>query len=596
MKRTIVLESNGERLLEALWRCGIAIEGLCGGMGRCGKCRVRIIEYKGVMSKISSNELKLLNKRDLEKGYRLACMTWIKGTFKIEIEELSLDENIYTCIGYEPSIKFEPLVQYREVAITSLIRSTKLPLDKKLLEITRCCKYNLNVMNKFFNIIKNRKNIMYAIIHDNEIIDIKETLKMYGLGIDLGTTKIAISLVDLVKGFIITHKVLHNPQIKYGSDVVSRIESVITGRVQLEDLRNITLSEINRALSEIYDTYGINFQDVYVSCIAGNTVMTHLLLGVNPESIGIYPYTPLISRPLVLRNSEFGLHMNSNGLIYIMPCLAGYVGGDVIANLITTQIYKSGRYELLIDIGTNTEVILSLPNGNVLVTSAPAGSALEGVGIKCGVRAVKGAIDSVEITSNLEVRYTTIGNEKPIGITGTGLLDTIAQMLIKGLLDYSGKFRNINTERLRVINGVKEFVIVWKEESGTNNDIVITQRDIRLVQEAIAAIKTAWMILLNMANVSENRLSKIIIAGSFGSRLKKDTILTLNLTPRVNPERIVYLGNTVLSGTRVVLKSRVMWGEVRRLAEDDKVKVIELAEHKDFNNLFIKNLFFKNWK
>ena len=595
MKRTIVLESNGERLLEALWRCGIVIESLCGGMGRCGKCRVRVIEYKGVMSRTSSNELKLLDERDLEKGYRLACMTWIKGTFKIEIEELSTDENVYTCIGYEPSIKLEPLVQYREVT-TSLIRDAKLPLDKKLLEITGCCKYNLNVMNKFFNIIKSGKNIMYVITHDDEIIDIKETLKIYGLGIDLGTTKIAISLVDLVKGFIVAHKVLHNPQIKYGSDVISRIESTVTGRVRLEDLKNITLSEINRALREIYDTYGINLQDIYVSCIAGNTVMTHLLLGVNPESIGIYPYTPLISRPLVLRNSEFGLHMNRNGLIYIMPCLAGYVGGDVIANLITTQIYRSRRYELLIDVGTNTEVILSLPNGNVLATSAPAGSALEGVGIKCGVRAVKGAIDSVEITSELEVKYTTIGNEKPIGITGTGLLDTIAQMLIKGLLDSSGKFRNIDTERLRIRNGVKEFVIAWKEESGTGDDIVITQRDIRLVQEAIAAIKTAWMILLNMANISENKLSKIIITGSFGSKLKKDTILILNLIPKINPERIIYLGNTVLSGTRLVLKSRGIWGEVKKLAENDKVKVIELAEHDNFNNLFIENLFFKNWK
>ncbi len=579
----------GDTIYHAALKLGIDIGGVCGGLGICGKCRIKVV--RGSLSNPTESEIKILSKENIDRGYRLACQARVLGD--VEVRIITKRRLLAAILGYEPSIELNPAVRIIPVKrkIVTLTSKHASSLESIEAALKFKLKIDLDILNKLGEELpENVYLVIYNINGAYEIIDIlKDKIKPYGLALDIGTTKIAIYIVDLETGRILTADSFENPQVVFGDDIISRITHA--NMYGVDRLHNALINELNRRIQSICRIRGINVKHIIDIVVVGNSVMHHLFLGLNPRKMGVAPYELIVREPLLINASKLKLKVNPRAKIYLPPLVRGFIGSDSLMGILLLGLAEKDGTFMFMDVGTNTEVYL-IRNGVIYATSTASGPAFEGGHIKFGVKALDGAIDHITINpKTLTAKFETIGNIPPIGICGSGLIDIVAEMLKAKIIDYTGKFIIKSHRRIKYIDGEGyAYIVAYSNETSIGEDIVVTQRDIREVQKAKAAIQAAFKILSRKLGITRNDIDKIYIAGSFGFYMNPKNAIILGLLPEVDERRIEIVGNTAGSGARVLLKN-IEWREkARKLV--DRINYVELASEEDFNKVYINALYF----
>jgi uncharacterized 2Fe-2S/4Fe-4S cluster protein (DUF4445 family) len=415
------------------------------------------------------------------------------------------------------------------------------------------------------------------------------TDRLYGLAFDIGTTTIVGQLVDLNSGEILGTRIAFNKQSVYGADVITRIIYASDPK-GLEKLSQAVLSNVADIIKDLSDSCRVNISAVYGVVLAGNMTMMHLFLKIDPSNIRKAPYIPAATRFDPVNAREIGIDINQRGKAVFLPGVSTYLGGDIIAGLLACGLTDRSEMSLLIDIGTNGEIVLG--NSDWMIgAAASAGPAFEGSGLQCGMKAVKGAIQKAGIQSDLSTRVETVWQDKPRGICGSGYIDLLCQMLKRGIIHKDGKInRSIKSDRVRSNGSNYEFVVVAGEESGTGKDIVITEDDIENLKRSKGAIYSAIMSLLNKVGKKSRDIRKIYIAGGFGNYLNIENAVFIGLLPDVDMGAYEFIGNSSLAGARMVLLSRDL--ELKAAAVRKNVTYLDLSSEPNYMDEYVASLFF----
>ena len=554
---------EGTTILDAARAAGIGIRSVCGGKGLCGKCKV--IVRRG---RVEHRETDLLSKEEIKRGYVLACLARVVEDVEIEIPVESL-------IG-----------KARLQATVSLPQFTPSPyILKKSLTLSDVATYKIaeDVKAKMASM---GREVFYAIVNEDrkKVIDVSPSDKgVYGVAVDIGTTKIVVALVDIANGKVIATDSEFNKQLLYGEDIISRIRYALDKKGGLKEVQRAAVETINTIIHRLCKMHNVKSEDIYMVTAAGNTAMTYLFVGLDPYPlIKSFKEAPNIPRdPYWLEARDLGLDVNRNADVYVLPCAGRFLGGDVIGDVITAQMHLSEEPVLLIDIGTNTEVVIGCKEW-FIGTTAPAGPAFEGWGLTCGVRAVAGAIESVVIDQKTcRAIYKTIGGAKPIGICGSGYIDLLAQLFINGLIDPFGKFyRDCGCPYIRPGEKGYEYVVVPANESGTGRDIVVTEQDIYNLIDSKSSVCAAISILLKNMYLSVYDVKKVVVCGVFGNYLNLNSAIAIGMIPEFPNAQVVYIGNGSLGGSILSLLSKEYRDAAERVAK--LMAVIELMLDPNF--------------
>jgi len=592
----------GQTLFDAAGKLGVDIQSLCGGRGVCGRCRVIVRSGMNSLSHTSDAEKRLLSESDVRTNFRLACQAVVKGREAIIVEvpqQSRVGQQRLLLKGLERPVQLMPSVRRLSAGLKkpSLLdvesdasRLLRALIEKSGLEL----RIDYEALKKIPHALREGDWDVTAITWmDRELISIwpwKRSRNLYGMAVDVGTTKIAAYLLNLVTGEISATVSMMNPQIPYGEDVISRISYIMRDEKNLEKMNRIVISGINELIDEACKKAGIDAQDIYDMIVVGNTAMHHIFLGVSPKYVSLSPYPAVVQSSVDVKARELGVRMNCGAYVHVFPAIAGFVGADAVADALATGIYESEELAMLVDIGTNTEIILG-DKGKLLSCSCASGPAFEGAHIKHGMRAATGAIEHIWIDpKTIEVGYSTIGDVKPSGLCGSAIVDAVAQFLKTGMIAPEGNFQDPETERLRRNENKPEFVIAWRNESSTGDDIVVTQGDVREVQLAKAAIYTGAAILMKRMKVDFQDIKKVFIAGAFGNYVDPQSARTIGMFPDVPIQSVQFVGNTAGSGARMALLSTQM----RRVAEEiaRRIEYIELGADPDFHKEFLNATYF----
>ena len=599
--------AEGDLLLYVLKEAGIRIPSPCGGQGTCGKCRVMV--KKGKYHASASSHLR---QEEINQGYCLACLTLVEGDMEIEIpvESVPTGEKI---LVEERSVVEDKLIlgKWNIETRTRRIHVSLPPptLDDPRSDIERLRAELLNkgfpgnrihcplyVLKKISTVLRDgnwQLTVTLIELPDGvEILDLQpgdQTQHHLGLAIDVGTTSIVLYLIDLLSGNVIESSATYNAQIECGEDVISRI-MFARKPVGLEKLQELVIQTINELIIQIREKTGLSPDHIDCVVSAGNTTMIHLLLGINPRYIREEPYIPTVSYVPPVRTAELKMKVNNHAYLYCLPGIASYVGGDITAGILTTGMHKENPLTLFIDIGTNGEIVLG--NKDWLVSaSCSAGPAFEGGEVLHGMRAAPGAIENIVIEKNsYEPRVSTICNLAPIGICGSGIIDTIAEMFLKGLLDRKGKIRReIKIPRFKEGESGPEYVLCWAKDSGNKKDIVITEIDINNILRAKGAVYAGCSTLLKEMGLSANNIERFMIAGGFGRYLNIHNAIVIGLLPDIHYEKFCYIGNSSITGAHLTLLSQKLWMEAEKIARS--TTYFELSTSVAFMDEYVSALF-----
>ncbi|MFZ3062385.1 MAG: ASKHA domain-containing protein [Actinomycetota bacterium] len=587
-------------ILELAHLNNIGIESICGGIGDCGKCKVRV---KGAsVSELTPAEEILLTKEEIIEGFRLACQAIISGDTEVYIPPSSLtQEQKLQIAGEERPVKVDPTVKKFILDLPPPTLSDTRS-DLRRIEDTLRQQFNINVTQIDFKLLKGlAKNIrdnnwkICVTMRDKEIIAVEPPKKAdvaHGVAIDLGTTKIALYLVDLISGETVDALGIMNPQMAHGEDVISRIRYTVENKKGTDELQSDALKTINESIQKMCEKNGVDLEDVMELTLVGNTAMHHLFLGLPTRQLALIPFVPETTDPLAVKAHKMGFDINPGAYVYLLSPIAGFVGSDHTAMLLSTAIAEKEGNVLGIDIGTNTEVALKTNQG-ITSCSTASGPAFEGARIKYGMRAAPGAIEAVHIDhQTLEVSFSTIGDKPPVGICGSGILDAISEMLKAEILNAKGKFENRRGVRMGE-DGVREFVLAEMGEGGAE-DIVVTQQDVVEIQLAKGAIRTGIEILLKDAGLKPADIGEVIIAGAFGTYIDVASALAIGMFPRIPIGRFHQVGNAAGIGVKQVLISKEARSKAEQLAKS--VKYLELTAYPDFSRYFAHSLRFPETK
>ncbi len=612
-----VIVPEGENLLRAAMRAGIHINASCGGEGVCGKCRV-IID-KG---EVESDRTDKLSPEDYALGVRQACKTKIIGELEVTIPtESQLDRKVLDrdrprsgAWQVVSQLKIEDLIvngkfhppfekKYLEVSpptiadnisdLSRVIRSLKqvhgihnITVDfyaiKKMSSVLRQGDWKITVT--IGNSIKKGGKIQLINIEPGDT-----TQQNFAVAIDIGTTTVWGQLLDLNNGDILAQHAEYNAQISYGEDVISRIvySQKPGGQQKMKDL---VISTINGIIKQLIRKHKIPLESITHITLAGNTTMTHLFLGIEPRYIRIAPYTPPMNYIPPIRAKEVGINLEEHVRAYLFPSIASYVGGDVIAGVMGSGMYRQEKLTLYIDLGTNGEIVIG--NSEWMTCAAcSAGPAFEGGGIKHGMRATEGAIEDFSVNPNtFEPMILTIGMIKPKGICGSGLINIVAGLLESCVLDQNGKFKHgLKTDRIREGSDGLEYVLAWSKDTQIGRDIVITEVDIDNLIRAKGAMYAGYVTLLNEVGLGMTDLEEVIIAGGFGNYINIEKSIMIGLLPDLPLNKFKFIGNGSLLGARLICFSNILRTEVKRIF--NKITNIELSENNNFMNNYIASLF-----
>ncbi|MFI5097193.1 MAG: ASKHA domain-containing protein [Candidatus Acidiferrales bacterium] len=583
--------SPEETLLAAAQSVGVELQAVCGGVGTCGQCKVRLTS--GSLSAPTSQEREKLGPELLETGCRLACQAMPASHVTLEIPPESLTSSQRVQLdGLDLGVSLDPLVVPFDLTVDA-----SLP-GKLRKTINEAAGPDVQPGAESFEKLAARaqgfaRHVRLAVNKESSPFTIvgvfPEKTRIFGLAVDLGTTKVASYLVDLETGKTVAQRGLMNPQIAYGEDVISRISYASHSGGAAQQLQRKVIETLNQMVREFCSDRAISPEQIVEMVVAGNTAMHHFFAGLPVQQLGMAPYLPATTEPLHLTASDLGVEIAPGASIYTPPNIAGYVGGDHVAMLIGIGAgsRKSGPPFLAIDIGTNTEITLSV-HGRLLTCSCASGPAFEGAHIRHGMRAAPGAIERVLFERGVIQTYT-IERRLPIGICASGILDAIAALLDAGVLESRGNFRK-GAERVRQNGGGGEFLLVSAENSGSGGEIVLTRQDISEIQFAKAAIRAGIEVLLEVGGVDASALEEFIIAGAFGSYLDVQSAVRIGLFPQIPLGRFRQVGNAAGIGARQMLIS----GPQRRLGESlvKQVEYVELATHPHFQDKFAQSLFF----
>ncbi len=601
-RRGEVLE--GTTIIEASRELGVEIESLCGGERSCGKCKVKLVE--GFLSPFTDDETNFLTTFETTEGYRLACAAQIRSDVLIFVpEESRAKEQVARKAATLKAIELKPAIIPYDVELTSPSFHDLLGdfdrLQKALSE-----RYHLPPLNIDYPALltlpkalrKENWKVTAAVWMGQKILNVKPGYEgdLYGMAMDVGTTTVAGYLCNLRSGELIATHSLTNPQLAYGEDVMSRIHYTLTHPEGLEKLHRSIIGELNQLMKTITERSDLSPEDILELTIVGNTAMHHLLLGIDPQYLGMSPFTPAVHGSIDVPARDLGLKAHPSANVHILPIEAGFIGADNVGVLIAEEPYRQDEMVLIIDIGTNGELVMG--NRQRLIScSCATGPALEGGHIRFGMRAASGAIERVRMDPDtLEADFRVIGesywrseskSKTARGICGSGIIDAIAELFRNGIIDKSGRFtKNTPTLRLRISDGEPEFVIAWKEETSIGKDIVITQQDVRNVQLAKGAVYAGAKLMMKRLGVRE--LDKIILAGAFGSYIDPQEALILGMFPDCDLRNVHAAGNAAGNGARIALlnrEKRVEAGEIAR-----RVEYVELTLEEDFQKEFIEAL------
>ncbi|RKY03000.1 hypothetical protein DRP77_07050 [Candidatus Poribacteria bacterium] len=600
---------EGTTLVEAARRAGVEIDSPCAGRGRCGKCRVIVRE--GRLSEPTELERKQLPPKLLERGFRLACQAKVEGDCVIFIPAASRVEEGKILTGSliklgEGQVKLSPLVRKRFIRVeeqTLKTQSADLTVLKEALkargeEVDRL-RFDIDLIRKLPELLRSSGFEVTAVLRDGELLDVElgnTENRLYGLAIDIGTTTVVGSLVNLLTGEEVAVASEMNPQAAYGADVISRLTHAIQTDEGLEELSERAVEVINRIIDELVLSSGVDRESIYDVTVVGNSAMHHLFLKIPPHHLATLPYVPAVSDPVDVPAWRLGIDVHPRANVHYLPNVAGFVGADTVGVMIATGFGRDPRLRMAIDIGTNGEIVLGRGE-EVMVCSTAAGPAFEGATIRHGMRAAPGAIESFRIGEDGEVEVRVIGDGKPIGICGTGLFDIVAELLRVGIIESSGRMRRREELEGRIPRPLLERVVEDEEfgvgfvvAEGEEGPILLTQADVRQVQLAKGAIRAGIEIVMEEMGVKAEEIEELLLAGAFGSYLRKESALGIGIIPPMPEERIRFVGNAAIVGARMALISREMREEARRVAKT--ARYVPLATNPDFQMRFAEAMLF----
>ena len=581
----------------ASWN-GIAIDSTCGGHGTCKKCKVQITE--GIVP-ISRLDIRAFSQEELKNGWRLACVARATENLAITVPPMTTRPKAAT-VGVGRQVILRPAVQKRYLELTEPTLHDQRPDIQRVtdgiddLEVS----VEFEVLQKLPTVLRKNNFKVTAVIVDNLLIDIEPgdtTSSRFAVAYDLGTTTVVATLLDLNTGTPVAVKSMLNKQQPFGADVISRISATMLDETALQRLREAAQSTLNELTDEVIQEAGISNLNVYEVAVAGNATMIQLILGVDPEPVGVAPFITATQNWPVLNAKEFGLEIHPQARAYIFPSFGAYVGGDIVAGVLASGMDRDKRVRLFIDVGTNCEIVLS--DGNkILTTAAPAGPAFEAASIKCGMRAADGAIEVVKINKE-GVTLQVIGEVEPQGMCGSGLVDAVAELAKIGVLDQSGRFVSqevlekdfpkLSNRLITLETNEKAFLLYGDKEDPL---VYLTQRDVRELQFAKASIATGWRLLMEQLNLRDDDIQQVLLAGSFGSYLSPASAIQIGLVPKIPVMRIVSAGNVAGEGAKMVLLSQPERNGASALLNE--VEYVELSDRADFNDKFVIQLGFPN--
>jgi uncharacterized 2Fe-2S/4Fe-4S cluster protein (DUF4445 family) len=600
----------GTSLLDAAILCELDLPAPCAAQGRCGRCRVRITGGEVVHRSNAG-----LEAGEVADGWAIACQTFVTGPVDVEIparkrervrphgHAVAEPESLPITCDWQQN----PAIRSFSIAVDppSLADNTS-DFDRLKRELSRQAfvlglRAQLSIVRELGQVLRasdwhvrvtlEMSDWAYGSYLPPRLIDVRpasESPGDYGLAVDVGTTSIVAYLIDFVTGHIMDSASSYNAQISCGDDVISRI--IYAKRPGgLEQLRSLAIGTVNELVRELVERCHITRREIHEVAMAGNTTMTHLLLGIDPRYLREEPYIPTITQPPRLQAADLGLEVNPLARVHCLPAVGSYVGGDITAGVISSGMYATEKLTLFIDIGTNGEMVLGTKDW-LLSCACSAGPAFEGGGVKHGMRASEGAIEDIFIDDKFEPAFRTIDDAPAVGICGSGLIDLLGELFLTGLVDKSGHLNtHAATARVRVRDDVPEYVVAWAGESGAAHDIAITESDITSLLRAKAAIYAGYEVLCHSVGVDLADVEQILIGGAFGQYINVEKAIRIGLLPDLPVEHFHFLGNTSAQGAYATLLCVDMRHDVLDVAA--KMTYLELSADNTFMHEYMSALF-----
>ena len=614
--------SDGESIKQASQDLGVGIEGLCGDKGTCGKCRVRIEE--GVFAKygiesrmenlspLNKVEKKLLTSKQQRDGYRLACQAHIRGDIVVFVpEESRLARQVVRKAAGEIAVEMKPAVRKYYVELKPATLDDTLG-DWERLQAELKKRFRLSNLAIDYQALRSLQGVIrrgnwkitVSLWMNREVIGVEPGVieKGYGLAVDIGTTTVAAYLCGLSTGDVIATDSMMNPQVAYGEDVIARINYSMSNKDGLEVMNQAIIRGINKLAGRAAAQAGIKRSAIVDMAVVGNTCMHHIFLNVDPQYLGQSPFPPSLHRSLDIKARDLGLRISPGAYVHVLPIEAGFVGADNVGVLIAEEPYNQDDMVLIVDIGTNGELLMG-NRDRIVSASCATGPAFEGAEIRYGMRAAPGAIEKIRIDPDTrEVRFRVIGKDGwnteleevgASGICGSGIIDAAAQLFTAGIIDRTGRFNSgLSTPRLRAVQDGPEFVIAWAKETSIGQDIVVCQRDVRNIQLGKGAMYAGAKLM--MRRLGLEKLDKIVLAGAFGSYIDKESAAVTGLFPDCAQEKVYAVGNAAGDGARIALLN-----VDKRVQADQKareVEYLELTVEPDFEKVFTEAMWFPHMK
>ena len=597
---------RGATLLDAARAAGVAMDATCGARGRCRSCRCKVLS--GDVSPATMQDTLQLGHEEVQERFRLGCQT--RPVTDCEIMALppksEAGHQILTGGGVAGDAAFAidsgvrkqvvtaspPREEHRQTSdLAQVLEAVNGPVDRRV---------PIAAMRKIPNELRKQRGELTLTTFNGRILDVEAgdtSEHAYGMAFDIGTTSIVGTLLHLETGEELASVGSVNPQTVYGGDLMSRIAYAQFDEKKLVALRAKVLNAINGFIKDACRAAGVSREHLYKIVVVGNTCMHHIFLGVDVTFVGLAPYAPAVSDGIVVPASELPLKAAPNAQVCLLPIVAGFVGADTMACVLATRIYESEELRALVDIGTNGEVVMGSKE-RLMACSAPAGPALEGAQIRHGMRGAMGAIEAVTIDD--DVHCSVIGSARAIGICGSGLIDACAKMVGAGVVDGMGRLGPPDrgrlpaalAARLRTSDAGVEFVLVRDADAGKNDDVTLTQGDIRQLQLAKSAIYSGIVLLQRVMGIDDADLAELMLCGGFGNYINTESAVAIRLLPNVDLDRITYVGNAAHLGAQMALLS-----ERERLRAEELARRIEhvaLAARPDFQDIFIDGMSFES--
>ncbi|UCD21556.1 MAG: DUF4445 domain-containing protein [Chloroflexota bacterium] len=599
---------QGDTMRKALRAGEIQSDGDCGGLGKCGKCKVRILS---LVDEPTEDERELLDDVELEQGIRLACRTKVMHDMVISVREPTAEPEYFQVLttshsisgSYIPESELDPLVDKKLISLPPESQNEGLSnLDRIKLALGdeyRNLKASLHCLR---TLPQNLERSLYhgtVVLHADYLMDWQnweDIHRHYGLVFDIGTSTLVGKLFNLHNGTEVAVASSLNSQNKYGSDVISRLHFLKEYPRALLILQYLLARDLSQLTESLLQTAELEAKEILIAVAAGNTTMQHLLLSLPPMGIAEAPFLPVVTDGMIVNAADVGLKLHPEARLYIMPAKSGYIGGDLISDILASGVAEQEEMILGLDLGTNGEIFIG-NNKRLLTCSTAAGPALEGARISHGMIAKTGAIEGVRVEDG-QLQYQVIGNVKPGGLCGSGLVDLVAVLLHCGIINHEGSIRRSRRKSFGELNsrvvkrkaGGHSFIVAAPEESYDGKPIYLTQEDVREVQLAKGAIAAGIKTVMDELGIGAKDISHVYLAGAFGNYIDPVSTVRVGLLPGIDPKIIKSLGNAASSGASMVLLSKKHWRMAKELV--GFIEHIELSYRHDFNEYFIEHMDF----